>query len=255
MKTEKRVKASSVGVIVARFQVPELTAGHRHLIDFVRARHHRVLIVLGECRTRSTGTNPLSYELRAAMLASEYPEVRVASIRDNRSDVFWSEALDTLIGREFPGAVAVLYGSRDSFLPYYHGVFDKRKVGSCPSPTGTACRNISIASHFSADFRRGVIYASASKAPQVYQTVDVAVVDRGRVLLAGKKEDDGKLRFIGGFVDAKDESREVAAARECAEETGAIGVHRMEYLGSRQIDDWRYRGTGDVIQTAILRAR
>lgn len=95
--------SKSVGVIVARFQVPSLTEGHRALIDYVLARHQEVLVVLGESRTLATPHDPLPYELRAAMVAGEYPTVRVHSIRDNRSDALWSEDLDRLIAREYPG--------------------------------------------------------------------------------------------------------------------------------------------------------
>lgn len=242
------------GVIVARFQVPELHAGHRYLIDYVLRRHRCVLIVLGESRTRPTEINPLPYELRAAMIALSYPGLRVVPLKDFRLDTQWSEELDNLIERHC-GKSAVLYGSRDSFIKRYHGAFPTVAVAGRGKENGSDIRRRSLRGSVNPEFRQGIIYSVCSRPPAVYQAVDIAVYDRCRLLLAGKKEDGGKMRFIGGHVDASDTSLEMAAARECAEETGSIGVHQMEYLGSVLVDDWRYRGTPDRIMTALFQTQ
>ena len=52
---------TDVGVIVGRFQVNELHAAHRELIDTVIGNHKKVLIFLGLSPVRVTRHNPLDF--------------------------------------------------------------------------------------------------------------------------------------------------------------------------------------------------
>jgi bifunctional NMN adenylyltransferase/nudix hydrolase len=89
--------------------------------------------------------------------------------------------------------------------------------------------------------------------PTVFATVDV-VIRKGEKLLLGRKAHQSKFRFVGGFADpAFDNSYEDAAKREAKEETG-IEVQTVKYLGSKRIDDPRYRGTPDCIITHLFEA-
>ena len=82
----------TVGVIVARFQVPELHAGHRYLIETVLRQHKDVLIFLGTTAAQLTRNNPLSADVRRLMLQNQYPGVVLCELQDMRSDKAWSRS-------------------------------------------------------------------------------------------------------------------------------------------------------------------
>ena len=72
MDTAKR----NLGVIIARFQAPELTAAHQHLVAHAAARSVRVAVLLGVTRAVSK-RDPLEFILREWMVedfwAERYP--------------------------------------------------------------------------------------------------------------------------------------------------------------------------------------
>jgi bifunctional NMN adenylyltransferase/nudix hydrolase len=245
-----------VGVIVGRFQVAQLHEGHRDLIEFVQSQCDEMMIVLGEARAYPTERNPLPFEARAAMIRSCCPnEVRVEKLYDHPSDHEWSRNLDNLIEGLYPGSIATLYGSRDSFAGHYSGNLPYVRFESKHNCDGTTRRrDLARKPSYTSEFLEGMIAREISRPPIVYQTVDIAVIRQhtNEVLLAGKFLDCDKLRFIGGFVDKTDESLERAARREVIEETSHIEVDNFRYLGSMQVDDWRYRNSKDGIMTAFF---
>lgn len=252
-------KNTIVGVIIGRFQAPELHAGHRYVFDCVREYCSDLLVVIGSPRSYPTPKNPLDFETRKAMIKKAYPNARIVELKDQRHDDVWSQMLDQLIEREFPGRDARLYGSRDSFIPYYFG---DRPCTALDSPmsdlSATDIRaDILAKPHDTEEFRSGMIYAVGNRKPVSYQTVDIAVIDfdRKRLLLGGRAPEKGLLRFIGGFVDVSDKSLELAAKREVFEETNGIEIDDLSYLGSFRIDDWRYRDSQDGIMTTFFTAR
>jgi bifunctional NMN adenylyltransferase/nudix hydrolase len=119
--------------------------------------------------------------------------------------------------------------------------------------SGTEIRkNISDKYLGSADWRAGVISARYGDYDKVYPTVDIAIYNSAtNEFLFGRKPNQQLMRFIGGFVDAQDQSFEQAARRESMEETGAE-VDGFEYIGSFQVDDWRYRRVADKIMTTFF---
>ena len=247
---------NTLGVIVGRFHEAELHDGHNHLINFVRGRHTHVLVVLGVRPCFPTGKHPLSYEMREGMIRSSYPNVMIAPLFDHPSDEEWSNSLDALIAAHHFAGSAILYGSRDCFAKVYSGRFPVKDVPELEGINATREREACVQVTNSVDFRRGVIHTQMTRAPILYPVVDVAVIreDRGEVLLGGKTTDGGKLRFIGGFVDATDPNLESAAQREVHEEASLIEVADFRYVGSASIADWRYAGSGDGIMTAFFRA-
>src|SRR5689334_16254558 len=121
------MKSNTLGVVVVRLQVPELHAGHRYLLNTVSAIHSRVLVVIGETEARLTPEDPLTFEMREAMLCKMFPNVIVARLSDHPSDLKWSMLLDDLIcahsglssSADAPNNAPTLYGGRDSFLKHY----------------------------------------------------------------------------------------------------------------------------------------
>jgi len=128
-----------VGVIVGRFQVPELHAGHRYLVETAIKQCDHVLVVLGHTETLSE-RNPFSKKARHAMLKASYPKIQLAAINDELSDEQWSEKLDQIIVKRFPDTDVTLYGSRDSFLAVYTGHLMTVHIPPLPSPSGTDIR-------------------------------------------------------------------------------------------------------------------
>lgn len=245
----------TIGVIVGRFQTPSLHIGHRTLIENVLARHDDVLIVLGTSAARLTANNPLDVHTRMRMIELAYPTVRVAFIADMPSDDAWSTSLDEQIGRIAPESLPILYGNRDSFLLTYTGQYEYRKLAVTVASSASELR-ASVGVGDSEDFRKGVIYAANTRYPVAYQTVDVAIIDKDKVLLGKKLIDGGKFRFIGGFVDPSDASLEYAARREVSEETSGIETADYKYLGSHKVADYRYpASSGDGIMTAFFSAK
>ena len=246
---------SDVGVVVGRFQVDELHFGHRFLIESVLAKHRDVLVAIGVSGGLPSKRDPLDYETRRRIILGSYPKVNVRPIYDCPSDEEWSKNLDRLVKKVFSGRKAVCYGSRGSFLEVYSGDSHHEFIEEVAGFSGTTARwKISLAAVDSKDFRAGAIYAASSRFPVSYQAVDIAVVsfDRGEILLGRKERDGGKLRFIGGFVDPSDESLERAVRRELFEEAPNIEISDLRYLGSRRIDDFRYRGSDDGIMSALF---
>ncbi len=248
--------AYPLGVVIGRFQVAELHQGHRHLINYAKERHGELMIIIGSPRGYPTARNPLSFAIRRAMILEEYPEASIVELHDNPSDAEWSTRVDALISALYPSTKAILYGSRDSFIPHYSGTNEVVAVPKIPSISGTEIRTqVQNELVHTSDWRRGIIHVHATRPAVPYPVVDVAIVNRENqtVLLGHKKHDGGKYRFIGGFFDPTvDISLERAAVREVVEETGGVEVGNMTYLGSGIIDDWRYRNEKDRIVSAFF---
>ena len=253
---EKVTKATDVGVIVGRFQVNELHEAHVDLITSVLNKHDRVLVFLGNSTIRNTLNNPLDYRARRTMIADKFPTVEIHYINDNPSDTAWTKNLDKLIGEQLlPMQTVTLYGSRDSFLKCYTGKYNTCELEATTFISGTEVRR-RVCNNYppTADYRAGMIAATAYRFPTAFQTVDIAVVnDKGELLLARKPEEK-KWRFIGGFSDPASVSLEEDAKREVQEEAG-VEVGNITYLGSTLINDWRYRGEIDKIKTALFVAK
>jgi bifunctional NMN adenylyltransferase/nudix hydrolase len=255
-----------LGVIIARFQVPELTPGHIHLLNSATAQSHAMLILLGVPAAPGRKRHPLTFQMRADMVRSIIDPTdnaglwTIAPLPDiPNDDGVWTRQVDTLIQRLFPFHQATIWGSRDSALTTYGSAGGRHTVryiaphpeGGEPSASGTDTR-ASVEPANSRQFRAGVIWASENRFDAVMPCVDMAVFQKDSVLLARKTTDQpGQWRLIGGFVDAKDKSYEAAAAREVREETG-LEVGNVRYVGSCGIDDSRYRGGPETVKTAVF---
>lgn len=235
-----------LGAIVGRFQVPELTDGHKKLIDLVKSRHGQVLIAVG-CITAKERTkrDPLDYAVREAMIKAEFPDAIVIPVTDcPGNNELWSQNLDSVMRTICPMGEITLYGGRDSFIPFYTGRFPTYKIELEFSPSGTDLREYtSNRIRISGDFRAGMIYSMVNMYQRVYPTVDIAIISDGHVLM-GRKPNETLWRFPGGFADVRDKSFEESAIREAKEETG-ITAKTLDYLGSFRTSDTRYNPEKD----------
>jgi bifunctional NMN adenylyltransferase/nudix hydrolase len=245
-------KKPEVGVMIGRFQTPYLHEGHTSVLDRVCEMHSNVVVFLGIPRIQNTKRNPLDFATRRKLIQERYPEVIVMALPDHRSDEKWSENVDSTLATIFPEKEATLYGSRDSFIPYYSGKHKTELLEQVESHNATDIRaNASSEVLDSEEFRAGVIYGITKQRPVTYPTVDIAVANYdGQILLARKPAED-KFRFVGGFVDRTDENYEMAARRELYEETKLSGLKPV-YVASQQIKDWRYEREDSGIMTTLF---
>ena len=221
-----------VGVMVARFQVDELHPGHMGLIDKVCENHNKVIIFLGVSNVPNTKKNPLDFATRRAMVQEYAPDAVILPIKDSRSNEAWSKNLDSMINLTFGEVSALLYGSRDSFIPHYKGRHNTTELTSDVNVSGTETRyQVAREIRESKDFRAGVIHANYARRAVTYSTVDVVMHNgEGKILLA-RKPNEENLRFIGGFVDRTDTRFEHSARREFMEETGlGFGAGAQTFL-------------------------
>jgi bifunctional NMN adenylyltransferase/nudix hydrolase len=241
-------------VIIARFQTPYLHEGHKELIAQVKQNHAKLIILLGVSPIKGSRKNPYDYYTREKMIKKDYPEVVVLPISDNPSDKIWSDNLDNLLNSVFSAEQFCLYGSRDSFIPYYSGKFETVELPEHGDYNATELRKQYADKVFdSNDFRAGILYAYYNQYPKVYPTVDVALFRNNRSeILLGKKAINNKWRFVGGFSDPEDACYEDAAKRELTEECGEMQTTAMQYETSAKINDWRYRSEVDKIITLLF---
>ena len=249
-----------VGVVVARFQVPDLHEGHLALLSHVMDRHDDVLIVLGTRGKIRTKRDPLSYEeremmIRQALVGDDF-RVSIVSLNDHPfSHERWSKNLDALIAKTYPGRDAVLYGSRKSFIPLYSGAFTTRELPAIPHVSGSEIRAM-LPPPRTAKGRAAIIYATEQRRPIMHSVCDLAVIDppNDRVLLIGKNHHDGLLSFAGGFAEKKDCSALGTAVREGSEEILGIDFAKPVYVGTLVVDDPRFRDTDDGLMGAFYYA-
>lgn len=139
-----------VGVIVCRMQVPYLTDSHKSIINTVMQRHQRVVIVLGTTNEPINSKNPYPFEFRKQMIDSIFPNsntITVIPLPDNSDNGAWVKMLDAMIGAFLTyDETAILYGGRDSFIPYYkkdNGKFNCTELEPTDYDSGTELRNLS----------------------------------------------------------------------------------------------------------------
>jgi ADP-ribose pyrophosphatase YjhB (NUDIX family) len=251
--------SSPVGVIVARFQVANLHAGHLHLIGHVQSRHsdEDVLIVLGDHGGQPTANDPLTFSQRYEMVRGHFPgrHFAIEKLRDHPwSSDRWSLQLDELISKRYGDRPAIAYGSRMSFLDVYTGKHEKRQIPAVDQVSGSALRAGIQYSH-GMDARSALIYAQQTREPIAYSAADIAIVDipNHGILLGSKPVFDGKWAFFGGFFDPKKDSTDKeTAARERREEVAGINTGPLVQLGERiRVDDPRYRNSNDTVVTSL----
>jgi bifunctional NMN adenylyltransferase/nudix hydrolase len=252
-------KDYTIGALVGRFQVHELHEAHHYVINQVVENHKKVILFLGVPKVVGTKNNPLDFESRKKMIQQDYPNIVILALPDFGDDKRWSHELDKRIKEVYPIGEVLLYGGRDSFIPYYKnggGQFDCKELQEYGTfVSGTEVRKmISSEVKNSIDFRSGMIYQSYNQYPKVHPCVDVVILDESeeKVLLAKRPFEDG-WRFIGGFSKPTDKSYEHTARRKVSEDAGVnLSVCHPKYIGSCQIPDWRYKSEEDKILSMLF---
>jgi len=124
------------GIVIGRFQVPYLHAGHVHLITSALRQCNKVVIFLA-CKLEDDGKNPYTIAHRKQIIKAFFPHVEVVTLWDRQSNEEWSQIVDLEAGTfENP----VLFHSRDSFAVHYKGKLSLIKVGEIEGYSGTKLR-------------------------------------------------------------------------------------------------------------------
>lgn len=253
MKTTEQ--NAEVGVVVARFQSPYLHEGHNDILTQVINLHPRVIILLGNSPVRCSKNNPLDFQARKSMIETRFSNVEIYYIDDVGDNDVWSKNLDQLIRKSIgPSQKAVLYGSRDSFISAYSGKYPTIELVPTKFISAREIRkSVGIKAKNTQEFREGVVWAVENQFSAVHPTVDFAIVnfDKKEILFA-RKPNEELLRFPGGFADTNTASYEDDVLREAKEETGLTFDEQPIYIGSRLIDDWRYRSEQNKIKTLMF---
>ena len=260
----------NLGVVIARFQTPELTEAHQHLIHRVATRSVRVVVMLGVTRAVSK-KDPLEFILRKWMVEDfwfdHYPDragdLFILPDHHCPTDDAWASRIDEHVGALLVprGTVTVFCGPDGAGRAYQSaGGSHPVEVFEFHGAHATTVR-ANVMPERTASFRRGVIYGAERRSTSVFPVIDVVIwrTDTeapgtpAQVLLGRKNEDGDCFRLVGGFVDPQDGSLEAAVVREAREETGLV-VHDITYAGSQVVDDWRYRGAPETLMSAVFNA-
>lgn len=256
MKEEQ--KKYDIGVIIGRFQIHELHDAHKEMIDEVLSRHEKVIFFLGVSPTLSTKRNPLDFRSRKVMIEETYnKDMIILPINDKKRDDVWSKQVDEKIREVEPIGSVVLYGSRDSFIPHYKGQFDTIELVPNSIISASQVRiEVSKKVERTKEFRAGVIYGAYNNFATVHSVIDVAIMNGNETeVLLGRKKNERRFRFIGGFADVTDGSYEQTVRREAKEETG-LEIGDIQYVASARVEDWRYRSDPErAIITSFYKAK
>ena len=153
---------TDVGVIISRMQVPYLTESHINLIKSIQARHQTLIVLLGVTDVISI-KNPFSFIFRKQMLTPLLRDtdsiIPLPDIEDNK---LWVENVDRIIS-SLTTDKAILYGGRDSFIPYYRkdgGKYTTQELLPEDNDSGTELRNIAAVKipTYSIEVAEAIIY-------------------------------------------------------------------------------------------------
>ena len=251
-----------IGVVVGRFQVPELHVAHKKVMEIVMKNHKQFIILIGITNgTLCTKQNPLNFIERKLMLQEAYPNAIISYIQDRPDDKEWSLSLDKHIQCLCPTGTVCLYGGRNSFATSYKGKFSTFELDEYTDYSGTEDREeIGKEPINSIDFRKGVIYATQNRYNLTYPCVDIAIIKdsgdnrKGLQVLMGRRTEASKWKFPGGFVDIADKTFEEAAIREAQEEIGMeLDKDSIKYICSSNIKDERYNGQDEKIMSTFYK--
>jgi bifunctional NMN adenylyltransferase/nudix hydrolase len=258
-----------VAVVYAPFQVSSVVGDRlkRSELDF----YDSLIIVLPEKRFPNSKSSPLDFDTRRSMLEEQVPWAKILKLPDEKDGNMFVERLQSIVREKMQDIIAstpflvgeieyTLYTAESTGIRYTSSG-GQWPVENFPVEWEATQRKTVVRPLESEDFRAGVIYALNKRFPISWLTVDMAILRReaGKTfILLGKKPGEQRWRFPGGFKDRNDLEIEMSVRREGMEEAignikedGSKYFEYPKYLGSRNINDWRYAGDEDGITTVF----
>ena len=234
---------------------------------------HSIVVVLPVKRYPNSMDSPLDFRTRQMMLNHTFPEITVLPLVDEKYPDIFVKKIEGLVGGIINPLPSTTFFSDDVTIDLYKLHGGKWPVKDYNASLERAIRKTIATNPInSRDFRAGAIYATNRRFPISWMTVDIAITRKfpklvdcqnfvggyGTQLLLAQKAGETLWRFPGGFKDRRDKTIEMAVLREAVEEViGKTDKPASDfftpprYLGSRNIDDWRYAGDEDGITTVL----
>lgn len=266
----------TIGVFFAPFQVSSIPEAHRNLLAEMHQHFTDVVIALPVRRVTPTKNAPLDYAARELMIRQYYVPgthyVYIVPVVDKKYPEDQVKALESAAMAPFSEPANVLLYADADFTKLYKengGKWFTPKNNVAAILLGHEADDRGKRPVLSQDYRSGVICGMRNQFPISWPTIDMAirrvvVVDREAPphtevrFLFGKKPGEKNWRFAGGFKDRGDLNFEAAVYREGGEEVLQKGVKPgdvfdyPQYICSRNVNDWRYRGEIDGITTLFF---
>lgn len=152
----------TTGIIIGRFQVPELTPGHVSLFVKAYEMFDQVGVLLG-VPVQPSPDNPLPVEARAQMIGPWQP-LFIGKVKDHPgNNKAWSAAVDDQVsfqGEWHELGTVVLLGGRKSFVSAYEGRYPTAELPLWFGKSGTEVRSDITNGDVidSVMFRKGIIW-------------------------------------------------------------------------------------------------
>lgn len=242
-------------VVLAYFQNINLTKQDITYLNSLRPENGEMMAILDVKRGACTAEQPLRPNQRQDILRG-HRRIFDAGVQEHlhiRDNERWSLLLDETIEKNFPvGTTHIQFYAANALADKYVGKYQVTRMEDIPGLTDVSAP-VSVKPSTSNEFRQGIMYAEQRRFPMVYSTVDIGLIDdRCKYVLLGRKPNEKKWRFPGGFVDPTDESKEVAWFRELSEEVpeGVPSfISELEYVCSNLVPDCRYPGRDKIMTT------
>jgi len=262
------VRRPGVGVVVGRFQVPELTEGHVALLEEA-GKHAKMCVGIGVSSQTVTQDDPLDYPSREQMLREQYYKAQILPIHDQPLDRMWVQTLDRMVSTIYQFAPITFYHGRDSgFEKVYKangGRYEVVAIDPVNNVSGTAEREkVAHGVETSRAWRAGAIHAAYNQWPRINFCVDIGVTrllktvnmqfGRFELLVGSRVDEGGAVRLPGGHVDITDSGSLESAVRELQEETGLEALPSdLHYVGNFRVKSWR-KAKNSALFTSLYHA-
>jgi bifunctional NMN adenylyltransferase/nudix hydrolase len=271
MSSLPKTNTAPNGVIYAPFQVVQLTEAHVTAIEELDRFSTQLIFALPVRRISPSKDSPLSFQQRQTMLLSYYPDALVVPVPDHKYPADKVKALESAVRALFSEFRGAILHTDEAFAKLYSENGGKWEVEEAPFLAGEKAhrknmretslpvpKSFDIAEVFAMGLRYGAINAMNNQFPISWPTVDICikrVIFPKTFYLLGKKPGENGWRFSGGFKDRQDPNYETAVLREAGEEVLKAGVDPSaaltppKYIGSMNVNDWRYANETDGITT------
>lgn len=241
---------TKIAVILSKFQVADIPSKMDEKLTEIMEDYDEMFAIIQTSQIPFTSAYPLDVRNILNMLEDIDEPITgwVAIEEGNTEAVFAKRVRDYMRAVSSPrNAYEITYFNFDSKMPKADDVINMSRVYESAEISDVPLDN--------AVYRQGIIDGASQGYASDIAVVDIAAItEDGRIVL-GRKPDDTKYRFPGGFCDTNDESAEVTVHRELREETGICTAKsragKTSYVCSHLTNDYRKREDKDKVLTFL----